>query len=101
MRISDWSSDVCSSDLRSTAHGGAPWAVERGQLMQAKGRGAQRMLKVNDVASWGPLLKDRKSVVEGKRVSVRVEHGGGRIIKKIHACLTDALIGTPRDISTL
>src|SRR3546814_13972258 len=25
---------------------------------------------------------DRKSVVEGKRVSVRVDHGGGRLIKK-------------------
>src|SRR3546814_15770032 len=29
-----------------------------------------------------PALKDRKSVVEGKGVSVRVDHGGGRSIKK-------------------
>src|SRR3546814_13453397 len=29
-----------------------------------------------------PLREDRKSVVEGKSVSVRVDLGGGRIIKK-------------------
>src|SRR3546814_12211202 len=28
------------------------------------------------------LMRDRKSVVEGKSVSVRVDHGGRRIIKK-------------------
>src|SRR3546814_10951613 len=31
-------------------------------------------------ATHGPV--DRKSVVSGKRVSVRVDRGGGRIIKK-------------------
>src|SRR3546814_17458658 len=38
-------------------NGGAPGAVERGQLMQAKGRWAQRMLKVNDVARLAPLIR--------------------------------------------
>src|SRR3546814_14814191 len=32
----------------------------------------------------GPLLRDRKSVVSGKRVSVRVDLGGRRTIKKKH-----------------
>src|SRR3546814_17549640 len=31
---------------------------------------------------WPAGDLDRKSVVEGKRVSVRVEHGGRRVIKK-------------------
>src|SRR3546814_15261553 len=39
------------------------------------------------IASWsvgrpGRTVADRKSVVEGKRVSVRVDHGGRRSIKK-------------------
>src|SRR3546814_15015814 len=34
------------------------------------------------VAHDGPGILDRKSVVEGKRVSVRVDLGGRRIIKK-------------------
>src|SRR3546814_10946609 len=37
--------------------GGAPWSVERGQLMPAKGRWAQRMLKVNDVARLARLIR--------------------------------------------
>src|SRR3546814_13765054 len=40
---------------------------------------------LTDPDSLGEVLvraKDRKSVVEGKRVSVRVDHGGRRIIKK-------------------
>src|SRR3546814_15128401 len=34
------------------------------------------------LAPSGVPVKDRKSVVEGKSVSVRVDHGGRRIIKK-------------------
>src|SRR3546814_13606442 len=33
-------------------------------------------------SGWGDEIADRKSVVEGKSVSVRVGLGGGRIIKK-------------------
>src|SRR3546814_19013380 len=35
-------------------------------------------------------LKDRKSVVEGKSVSVRVDLGGGRIIKKKRRTCSDS-----------
>src|SRR3546814_20045862 len=86
MRISDWSSDVCSSDLI---------------LDQRLGR-ARRWQRVNPV-HHGTICRpryvevaadaldeyrdqydheDRKSVVSGKSVSVRVDIGGRRIIKK-------------------
>src|SRR3546814_16070680 len=67
MRISDWSSDVCSSDLSNCGeeHDDVLWAA--GGLSPARQA---------DHAS------DRKSVVSGKSVSVRVDLGGRRIIKK-------------------
>src|SRR3546814_15200995 len=97
MRISDWSSDVCSSDLCSPAD-------TTHQLV----RGAKRIVHfiIHDTrmcgsrkAGWlnksicsdlqhtpAPHNRlcslDRKSVVQGKSVSVRVDLGGRRIIKK-------------------
>src|SRR3546814_14578348 len=66
MRISDWSSDVCSSDL----HLDVDRQFHAGHHQSA----AHRHL--------GTLPADRKSVVLGKSVSVRVDLGGRRIIKK-------------------
>src|SRR3546814_13208975 len=74
MRISDWSSDVCSSDLPD--HGPA-W---RHLLLRGRGRGDRTQSD-----AWSPQTEisgDRKSVVLGKSVSVRVDLGGRRIIKK-------------------
>src|SRR3546814_19533386 len=87
MRISDWSSDVCFSDL----------------LVQP-GEASEQPLMALTVASVHSILlpsltprsfrhrhgrrgrsgdrRDRKSVVSGKSVSVRVDLGGRRIIKK-------------------
>src|SRR3546814_1648054 len=98
MRISDWSSDVCSSDL---------W---RDNLMSWEGLeevvaiadtgsfvGAANLLSVStshvsrvvarletrlDTKLFDRTTRDRKSVVEGKRVSVRLALGGSSIIKK-------------------
>src|SRR3546814_12406194 len=103
MRISDWSSDVCSSDLAECAAG---WLNRRengsrschgftrmtrmtrmtrikkkkekkhamdGRTVQLPGSVLIRVIRVNP---------DRKSVGEGKSVSVRVDLGGRRIIKK-------------------
>src|SRR3546814_7014712 len=80
MRISDWSSDVCSSDLARPAERhddlekGAerPGAVDRRRLLQ-------RHRQPRQEAAQHPA---RKSVVSGKSVSVRVDLGGHRIIKK-------------------
>src|SRR3546814_18691792 len=86
MRISDWSSDVCSSDLRIAdllAGLGLPAATAQ--------RRPLHMLMIDNAP--GPLWAhcfdasekprvDRKSVVSGKSVSVRVDLGGRRIIQK-------------------
>src|SRR3546814_13691232 len=107
MRISDWSSDVCSSDLEITSvvHIHTPWLGGWAQT--------HRTLPIRYAASQGLTLSreipphidrsrsagdfilerlehdpdlvailDRKSVVEGKSVSVRVNLGGRRVFKK-------------------
>src|SRR3546814_16652061 len=122
MRISDWSSDVCSSDLRgatvigtATSDAGADAIGER--LSASGGHG--RRLDVNEAGAiealvdavgkefgaishlvnnagitrdnllmrmkdedWKAILDpnptDRKSVVEGKSVYVRLDHGDPR-----------------------
>src|SRR3546814_18448977 len=94
MRISDWSSDVCSSDLpleqiafdRDLLKG--PVGVRRaraGEMLKLlDGRDASLddgFLLVNDA-------EDRKRAVEGKSVSVRVGLGGRRIIQKKQAAHT-------------
>src|SRR3546814_19942450 len=89
MRISDWSSDVCSSDL--IIHG-CVGNILPGQLrdksLEFKNRGQCTLRDFRLVRRIGGQefrpLEDRKSVVEGKSVSVRVDLGGRRIIKKKH-----------------
>src|SRR3546814_14326801 len=129
MRISDWSSDVCSSDLDESpdwrnwlqAAGVSGIDVQRGpgfsdssMVVEAAAAGqgvalGHRWLAAADLESgrivmpFGPVLPSkfayylvspealaerrrvrlaRKSVLEGKRVSVRVELGGRRNIHK-------------------
>src|SRR3546814_15418992 len=87
MRISDWSSYVCSSDLapvvcvnisRRRAHAEDPaWREDRLDF-ETLDPGVASVLKRGTDAA----LEDRKSVVSGKSVSVRVDLGGRRIIKK-------------------
>src|SRR3546814_15682597 len=98
MRISDWSSDVCSSDL---AELGLDDAVElRGrvpdeELVELYQR-AWVVASASSSEGWGMSLTEaaacgtpavanhieRKSVVLGTRVSVRVDLGCRGIIKK-------------------
>src|SRR3546814_14554016 len=99
MRMSDWSSDVCSSDL-------ALFAIQQTRretgtikhhlrLKNRKILGCRRRshLYIFKMAQWrfsycrsllilsASVVRDRKSVVEGKSVYVRVDLGGRRIIK--------------------
>src|SRR3546814_17843656 len=90
MRISDWSSDVCSSDLflqrrlyptdwRQTppsVRPADPFSMARTQRRERADL-SQRVARPH-----AHLSRDRKSVVSGKSVSVRVDLGGRRIIKK-------------------
>src|SRR3546814_14019568 len=92
MRISDWSSDVCSSDLHCVAQ--VELGDEVAQCGRVRGGGiaadeVQLRIRVVDGAVPGERehdvvlrLVDRKSVVSGKSVSVSVDLGGRRIIKK-------------------
>src|SRR3546814_15551834 len=111
MRISDWSSDVCSSDLLDS---GPPWScrgVVRGFApnsqpvdkihplwisdgAESARRGMNRACRIHARAfaklihrgSSSPptraIIADPKSVVEGKGLSDCVGLGGRRIIKK-------------------
>src|SRR3546814_20798969 len=89
MRISDWSSDVCSSDLQDRDR----TELLRDRIDQAFHRGtigdvqhttmtAMPRQPLTDRRGAGLAGRgDRKSVEEGKGVSVRVDLGGRRILK--------------------
>src|SRR3546814_17615389 len=102
MRISDWSSDVCSSDLKS--HGDGPTladilelgAARRSFACRRRGRrqdrrrrrpaaapdGRRRDAGAYPLRSAPPAVdRERTSVLEGRVVSVSVGLCGGRIIK--------------------
>src|SRR3546814_17787415 len=89
LRISDWSSDVCSSDLRPRAacRAGAR-RLGSGRRRPAHGTvdrgGAARRPcpRPDDDVPRRVHTGDRKRVVVGKSVSVRVDLGGRRNIKK-------------------
>src|SRR3546814_19369595 len=103
MRISDWSSDVCSSDVFHDADRERLWALTQAKLAD---RGfAQPQRPIRRIGRWLPYvaalllgvvaaawfffddqpqrtLGARKRVVSGKSVSVRVVPGGRGIIKQ-------------------
>src|SRR3546814_18187027 len=89
MRISDWSSDVCSSDLASNASSSVEITGRARSHASARG-GKGRQLSAATITCprrqgaclQSALPADRKSVGSGKSVSVRVDIGGRRIIEK-------------------
>src|SRR3546814_17062308 len=92
MRISDWSSDVCSSDLAHAGPGleAPPAAAPVGQVLIPQHHLAQEVVvreavlvpQADGQLVLRPEVGARKSVVKGKRVSVSVDLGGGRLIQK-------------------
>src|SRR3546814_19578625 len=99
MRISDWSSDVCSSDLpkdqgflgrralRRAGAAGIPFrlfavardgAADGAPLFSGPGRLGPAPDRWRDNGQRA----DRKSVVSGMSVSVRVDLGGRRLLNK-------------------
>src|SRR3546814_17878225 len=87
VRISDWSSDVCSSDLRAA---GPRFPARRGARPSGSRSPADRRRPGRCAVPKAPTARrgglrswsDRQSVVWGKSVSVRVDLAGGRITKK-------------------
>src|SRR3546814_18173178 len=100
MRISDWSSDVCSSDLVCGAQllrAECLFALhDHAESVRTAGGRLRDGLRARVLGSglaglpphWNVLggngAGDRKSVVSGKSVSVSVDLGGRRNIKKIY-----------------
>src|SRR3546814_17103116 len=101
MRISDWRSDVCSSDLPKFDHWWAfPACVfndtfagnERALFEEVRNDPSIKKIVLTrkkriDIDGKNVVVvplnsPDRKSVVWGKSVSVRVDLGGRRIIKQ-------------------
>src|SRR3546814_13801914 len=98
MRMSDWSSDVCSSDLAGVGRarrGGhrlapspvprlappRPGAIDRRSTVRRPAARAFRA-PVRSGRAFRRRRGDRKRVVQGKRVFVSVDSGGRRITKK-------------------
>src|SRR3546814_18225005 len=92
MRISDWSSDVCSSDLsRESRHLPSPAIVLRALPLPGVSRDLDRQSRIehgiDDSVGRRRMADDRaerKIVVSGKSVYVRVDLGGRRLIQKKH-----------------
>src|SRR3546814_12353785 len=115
MRISDWSSDVCSSDLSERRNASASSRVWKAKNPPQRcsvrctmpATSSRRVASISEMTRLVPLgsrcsprdrarpeksrnvareltryALDRKSVVSGKSVSVRVDLGGRRFIKK-------------------
>src|SRR3546814_16188600 len=108
MRISDWSSDVCSSDLRvvairsmegiviarqelwndielaiiSAANRSSVSASSASTEIRERARRRGRRPASHVIGTTLLAKGARKSVVSGKSVSVRVDRGGRRSIKK-------------------
>src|SRR3546814_15609926 len=97
MRISDWSSDVCSSDLLDCV--AAPRLAMTEAALQAEIRPGVPNERApfhrtpgsrsgtchrNQQGASNLARGDRKSVVKGQSVSVLVDLGGLRIIKTTH-----------------
>src|SRR3546814_12883664 len=102
LRISDWSSDVCSSDLMRVVSGQVDHFGAELQMTHPDHIGrVEELDRLKTVEPLYPLTAgltgrivakaaqaalakapDRKSVVEGTSVSVRVDLGGLRISKK-------------------
>src|SRR3546814_20258080 len=93
MRISDWSSDVCSSDLGGDMKNVKPGIDyigrlhKAGSVLRVEGTTHYAKFVKGEIPVWissehDGLKADRKSVVKGTSVSVSVDLSGRRIIQQ-------------------
>src|SRR3546814_12784437 len=106
VRISDWSSDVYASDLGRASPARSPAAAADGaSVSKRSARGdsfnCAMTSAVRPAAATRPLertirlvARDRKSVGEGTRGSVRVDAGGRRNITKQQSSTTSTRAAT-------
>src|SRR3546814_13567160 len=81
VRISDWSSDVCSADL-ARATSSAMSCCSRAAEMLARLPVPARPAMTSKPPPGSAATADRKRDVEGQSVFVRVDLGDRRLIKK-------------------
>src|SRR3546814_19102891 len=84
MRISDWSSDVCSSDLpsggeKASENGPLRWGTRRMEPLMLN---ASKTLLPDILAAHGRWVARSEERRVGKECVIRVALGGRRIIKK-------------------
>src|SRR3546814_15983507 len=102
VRISDWSSDACSSDLADAVDADAECSALRHGIASIDRKIQQRELELIWIdLDEGHLIRglhlhrdigperDRKSVVAGQSVFVRVDLDGGRLIKQKKKAIED------------
>src|SRR3546814_15090292 len=103
MRISDWSSDVCSSDLVAdrlvAALRDSYPAARDAEVLDVtvvpwpkatfSSRVGMSTIRPGNRTSLPNLALDRQSVASGKSVAVRVDLGGRRIIQQKRTSNTD------------
>src|SRR3546814_14423646 len=90
MRISDWSSDVCSSDLKKWEYGRKRKGGSRTNIEKKKTKN-YNMMRAKALSKQRRSAKDKHTVMKrhlrseerrvGKECAVRVDLGGRRIIK--------------------
>src|SRR3546814_13561831 len=82
MRISDWSSDVCSSDLQPAAVGDQEVGIED--------QGTDRDLHRQPPAAWLPRLLDSFAFIASPKHTHRAGEGGlarrRRLTRALHGC---------------
>src|SRR3546814_12499195 len=113
MRISDWSSDVCSSDLARQAEDAAqPETTDASDERPTRRRAPRRaaapspqleLTPPENAAEEAPKPRrrpDRESVQEGKSVSVWVDLGRCRSIQKKQKCSTAISLRSYAQVST-
>src|SRR3546814_11933839 len=100
LRISDWSSDVCSSDLRVLelyAALTAPSALSIISRVELEGGVVARPeYAAGRRAALEAMVADRKNGESGKRELVRVDTGGRRIMKKKQTITNTKIVHTEK-----
>src|SRR3546814_11498561 len=114
LHISEWSSDVCSSALKKVrfgldnktlltecaehrTHGHFGISPITGRIFRQK---ARRASKAATRSPRRACNRARKSAVSGKSVSVRVDHGGRRLLKNKHTAISTEQNATVHQYNT-
>src|SRR3546814_5623823 len=77
MRISDWSSDVCSSDLRDIGAAGAAGDIGVDRAVDGDRRGAARRAVEANLSAGAEKAAGRVDIIGGQDKAADVDHAAG------------------------